>query len=151
VTDPAPDPPSHAADTPTDTSPQESATPPAPAETPAPLAMPEPTGDLLFDTMWSKVVEGWDDDKAHAAILEYAVTAERLPDLAGHYRALKDHPDKGERARKRLDAIVIAASQMMMSMKTPTNVTVPLPITLTVFALFLCAVAFVAYAMAHRH
>lgn len=120
-----------------------------PAET-APTPLPPPTGDPLFDALWAKVLAAWDDDKVHGAILEYSVGAERLPDLAGHYRALSEDPTKGVRAKKRLDAIVIAATQMMMSMKSSAATTVPLSITLTVAGLFACAVAFVAYAMMHR-
>jgi hypothetical protein len=127
----------------------------APAPTPenaAPTsqAAAPPTGDPLFDVLWAKVLAAWDDDKVHGAILEYSVGAERLPDLAGHYRALSEDPTKGVRAKKRLDAIVIAATQMMMSMKSSAATTVPLSITLTVAGLFACAVAFVAYAMMHR-
>ncbi len=110
----------------------------------------EATGDPLFDALWAKVLSSWDDDKVHAAVLEYSVTAERLPDLAGRYRAFKDHPTKGARAQKRLDAIVLAATQLMMSMRTPANTKVPLPITLSVAGLFAVAVLFVAYAMFHR-
>ena len=110
----------------------------------------EATGDALFEALWAKVLAGWDDDKAHHAVLEYSLGAERLPDLAGRYRLLKDDPEKGERAKKRLDAIVIAATQLMMSMRSSTKTTVPLPITLTVAGLFFSAVAFVAYAMLHR-
>jgi hypothetical protein len=125
------------------------AAPPAHAATTTPSETP-PTGDPLFDALWAKVLAGWEDDKVHGAILEYSVGAERLPDLAGHYRALSEDPTKGLRAKKRLDAIVIAATQMMMSMKTTPATTVPLSITLTVAGLFACAVAFVAYAMMHR-
>jgi hypothetical protein len=109
------------------------------------------TGDPLFEVLWAKVLASWDDDKAHGSILEYSVAVERLPDLAGRYRALKDDLTKGERARKGLDAIVIAATQVMMSMRTPANTTIPLSITLSVAGLFACAVAFVAYAMLHPH
>jgi hypothetical protein len=126
------------------------AQPPAAAVVPAPVPVhEETTDDPLFEVLWAKVISSWDDDKTHGAALEYSLQAERLPDLAGRYRALVGHPEKGERAKKRLDAIVIAATQMMMSMKTPTNVKVPLPITLSVAGLFLAAVLFVAYAMAH--
>ena len=107
-------------------------------------------GDSLFDALWAKVLASWDDDKCHGAILEYSVTAEKLPDLAGRYRALKEDPSKAERAQKRLDAIILAATELMMSKRTPTNTTVPLPITLSVFGLFLAAVVFAAYAMLHR-
>jgi hypothetical protein len=121
-----------------------------PEETAAAAPLPQETGDPLFDALWVKVLAAWDDDKVHGAILEYSVGAERLPDLAGHYRALSEDPVKGVRAKKRLDAIVIAATQMMMSMKSTAPTTVPLSITLTVAGLFACAVAFVAYAMMHR-
>ena len=100
--------------------------------------------------MWAKVLGDWDDDKIHGAILEYSVGGERLPDLAGRYRALKDDPVKGERAKKRLDAIVLAATSLMMSMRTPANTSIPLSITLSVAGLFFAAVAFVAYALTHR-
>ena len=133
-------------DAPASTTPEATSVPPAESDVPA----PEPTDDPLFEAMWTKVLSSWDEDKIHGAILEYSVTAEKLPDLAGRYRALKDDPAKGERAKKRLDAIVLAATSLMMSMKTPANTTIPLPITLSVGGIFLCAVAFAAYAMLHR-
>ncbi len=128
----------------------------APAAAPAvdatlPEAATEPTGDPLFDALWAKVLASWDDDKTHASALEYALTTERLADLAGRYRALKDVPRRAERAQKRLDAIILAATQLMMSMRTPVNTKIPLPITLSVAGLFACAVAFAAYAMLHRN
>ncbi len=126
--------------------------PPAADAPPAREAPPavEPTGDPVFEAMWAKVMDDWDDDKIHGAILEYSVNGERLPDLAGRYRALKDDPLKGERAKKRLDAIVLAATSLMMSMRTPANTSIPLSITLSVAGLFFAAVAFVAYALTHR-
>jgi hypothetical protein len=108
------------------------------------------TNDPLFEALWAKVLAAWDDDKIHGAVLEYSVTAERLPDLAGRYRALKDHPVKGARAKKRLDAIIIAATQLMMSMKTSAKTAIPLSITLTVAGILACALVFAAYAMFHR-
>jgi hypothetical protein len=121
------------------------------AEAILPEAATEPTGDALFDALWSKVLVTWDDDKAHAAVLEYALTGERLAELAGRYRALKEVPARAERAQKRLDAIVLAATQLMMSLRTTPNTKVPLPITLSVAGLFACAVAFAAYALLHRN
>jgi hypothetical protein len=106
--------------------------------------------DALLEALWAKVLDSWDEDKAHAAVLEYAITAEKLPDLAGRYRLLRDDPVKGERARKRLDAIVIAATQLMANMKTPPGTAIPLSITLSAAGIFLFAVAFVAYAVLHR-
>ena len=86
--------------------------------------------DPILEALWKRVVDAWDDDKAHAALLEHALRAERLPDVAGRYRVLKDDPEKGARAQKRLDAIVVAATQMLFAMKTPARTKVPWQVTL---------------------
>jgi hypothetical protein len=108
------------------------------------------TGDAALEALWQRVVEAWDDDRTHAALLEYALRTEHLPEVAGRYRALKDDPEKAERAQKRLNAIVAAATQLMMSMKTPARTKVPLPITLSAFGIFLFALVFLAYALFRR-
>jgi hypothetical protein len=110
----------------------------------------ERADDPGFETLWQHVLEAWDDDKAHVAALEYALRTENLPLIAGRYRQLKGDPLKGERAQKRLDAIILAATQLMMSMKTPPQTKVPLPITLSAFGIFLFALAFLIYAMMRR-
>jgi hypothetical protein len=114
---------------------------------PPPVEEPHDTG---FDALWQRVLDCWDDDKPHGAVLEYALRTEQLPLIAGRYRALATDPVKGERAKKRLDAIVIAATQLMMSMKTPPNTKVPLPLTLSAVGIFLFALGFLVYAMMHR-
>jgi hypothetical protein len=103
-------------------------------ETPAEQAEPSPSArdligigdkDAIFDALWSRVLEAWDDDRPHAALLEHSLKNEKLPELAGRYRALKDDPEKGARAQKKIDGIVIAATQMLMSMKTPVRTKLP--------------------------
>jgi hypothetical protein len=116
-----------------------------------PLPPPEgATGDEALEALWQRVIEAWSDDKTHGALLEYALRTEHLPEIAGRYRALKDDPEKGERADQRLNAIVVAATQLMMSMKTPARTKVPLPITLSAFGIFLFALFFLGYALFHR-
>jgi hypothetical protein len=88
------------------------------------------SADPVLEALWKRVVDAWDDDKAHAALLEHALRAERLPDLAGRYRALKDDPEKGARAQKKLDGIVVAATQTLFAMKTPARTKVPWQVTL---------------------
>lgn len=107
-------------------------------------------GDLIFDTLWGRVLETWDDDKTHSALLEYAVRAQMLPDAAGRYRALKDDPEKAVVATKKLDGIVIAATQMMLSMKTPTVTKIPIGITLGAAAVCAISVGWAAYAILRR-
>jgi hypothetical protein len=93
--------------------------------------------DAVLEALWKRVLEAWDDQKTHTALLDHAVREQRLPDVAGRYRALVDDPDKGALAKKKLDAVVTAATQMLMSMKTPKAGKVPLPITLS--AVGICA------------
>lgn len=81
--------------------------------------------DAIFEALWKRCLEAWDDDKPHGAILEHALKNEKLPDLAGRYRALSDDSEKGPRAKKKIDALVMAATQMLMSTKTPARTKTP--------------------------
>jgi hypothetical protein len=108
--------------------------------------------EKILDALWARVLEAWDDDKPHHALLEYALRAEKLPDVAGRYRALKEaDAEKAPRAQKKLDGIVIAATQMMMAMKSPPDrFKVAPPITATLFAVTALLVAWLGYAVFHR-
>lgn len=97
--------------------------------------------DEGLEVLWRNATEAWDDDKRHVALLEYALRADVLPDLAGRYRALKDDPEKGAMAKKRIDAIVGAATAALHAMKTP-----PPPKTnrwLTILTAIVCAATLV--------
>ena len=107
--------------------------------------------DAVLDALWKRVLDAWDDDKTHAALLDHAMRAERLPDIAGRYRALADDPEKGALARKKLDAIVLAATQMLLSMKTPKPGKVPLPITLSAFGICALLLLWLAWAVFGKH
>lgn len=110
------------------------------------------TDDVIFETLWSRVTDAWDDEKPHAALLDYALRNERLAQAAGRYRALKDDPEKAERAKKKLDGIVVAATQMMLAMKSPAaRGKVPWQITLTAFWIMAFILAVIVYAVFRRH
>jgi len=106
--------------------------------------------DPLFEALWEKTLESWNDEKRHAALLEHALREKMLPDLAGRYKALRDDEEKGEIAKKRIDAILAAATQMLFAMKTPKPTKTPSWLFWS--ALLTCAVMllYVAYAMIHR-
>jgi hypothetical protein len=116
--------------------------------TQATRATDEPA-DATLDALWSRVEASWDDDKPHQALLEYAITAQRLPDVAGRYRAVKDRdPARAERAQKKLDGIVIAATQMLMAMKTPADQAKPSrALTLGVAVVGIIVIVWLAFAM----
>jgi hypothetical protein len=109
-------------------------------------------GDVMLDALWRRVDEAWDDDKPHHALLEYAITAQRLPDVAGRYRAMKDKdPERAVRAQKKLDGIVIAATQMLMAMKTPADQAKPSrALTLGVAIVGIIVIVWLAFAMLRR-
>jgi hypothetical protein len=107
--------------------------------------------DPILDALWARVLEAWDDDKTHAALLEHAMRAQALPEIAGRYRSLSEDPDKAPLAKKKLDGIVAAATQMLMSMKTPAPGKTPLPITLSAAGVSLLLLAWLAWAVwGHR-
>jgi hypothetical protein len=107
----------------------------------------KPAGDPVLDALWKRVLESWDDDRTHAALLDHAMRTQALPEIAGRYRSLADDPGRGPLARKKLDAIVLAATQMLMSMKTPRPGKTPLGITLSAFAVCLLLLAWMAWAL----
>ncbi|MEO6574245.1 MAG: hypothetical protein ABIP89_10420 [Polyangiaceae bacterium] len=109
-----------------------------------------PSADLIFETLWGRVMEAWDDDKTHGALLDYAIRAQLLADAAGRYRAMQDDPERGVVAKKKLDGIVLAATQMMLAMKTPAPTKTPVAITLSAAAVCAISVAWAAYAILRR-
>lgn len=113
--------------------------------------MPEEVDDPILDALWKRVLEAWDDKAAHRALLEHALRQQRLPEIAGRYRALSEDPEKGAVAKGQLDRIVAAATELLMSMKTPKPGKVPLPITLSAFALCALLLGWLALALWGRH
>lgn len=107
--------------------------------------------DAIFEALWKRALEAWDDDRPHAALLEHALKSEKLPDLAGRYRALKDDPEKGTRAQKKIDGIVVAATQMMMSTKTPPRTKTPWQWTASAALMFAIACAWIFYQLFVPH
>ncbi len=116
------------------------------------LATNDEPRDAVLDALWSRVIDAWDDDKPHHALLEYAITQQKLPDIAGRYRSVKEtDPEKAPRAQKKLDGIVIAATHMLMAMKTPPAPTkVPTMITLTAFVICVVLIGWVAHLVFRR-
>lgn len=109
--------------------------------------------DELFEALWKRVEEAWDDDKTHAALLEHALKTEQLPELAGRYRALKDDAEKGARAQKKIDGIVVAATQMLMATKSPPRTKPPWQWTAIAVLMFavVCSWLFFQLFIPHRH
>jgi len=107
--------------------------------------------DAIFEALWNRALEAWDDDKPHVALLDHALKNEKLPDLAGRYRSLKDDPEKGARAQKKIDGIVVAATQMLMATKTPARTKTPWQWTAAAFLMFAIVITYLFYALVIPH
>ncbi len=102
-----------------------------------------PTAAL--ETLWHRTLEAWDDEATHAALLQHALRVEALPEIAGRYRTLLEDPERGPRAKKQIDAIVQAATQLLFSRKTPTPGKTPWPITLSAVGVCLLLLSWLAW------
>jgi hypothetical protein len=107
--------------------------------------------DPLLEALWTRVMEAWNDEKAHAALLAYASRARLLPDIAGRYRERSLDPQHAATAKRQLDAIVESATVSMLSMKMPRPERPPLAMTLSAFGVCLVLLAWLAYALWGRH
>jgi hypothetical protein len=107
--------------------------------------------DVVFAALWTRVLAGWDEDKPHQAALSYAIEHEMLPEIAGRYRKLFDDPEKGARAKKKVDGIVVAATQLMLATKTPPREKVPWTWTASVAVVMVLVISFLAYKLFARH
>ena len=103
------------------------------------------SSDALFEALWKRVLESWEDDKPHAAILDHAVRGEMLPELAGRYRAHKEVPGHEERAKKKLDALIVAATQMLMATKTEKPEKAPWQLTVGVALVCVIVLVWLAF------
>ena len=123
---------------------------PSPEDPPAAAApkTDDDDTDAIFETLWDRIDAAWDDEKTHAALLEYALRTEMLPQLAGRYRKVKDaSPERAERAQKKIDGIVIALTHVMMSQKSPLPQKVPWQLTLSVGIACMLALLYLARIM----
>jgi hypothetical protein len=113
-------------------------------------AFAEPSDDLVFDTLWGRVESAWDEEKSHSAFVDYALRAQKLPDAVARYKSLKDDPEKGAIAKKKMEAIAFAATQMLFATKTPRDTKIPPSITLSAVAIAITVFGAITYMMMHR-
>ncbi len=66
-----------------------------------------------LESAWLSLLEGWDDEGKHRAFVALGLSLDRLPDVAKHYRDLRDDPERGERARKGTEAVLAAAVALL--------------------------------------
>lgn len=76
--------------------------------------------DEHLETLWKQVTSDWGNPAAHGAFLEYCQRAGALSDAAARYRGMAADRERGPEAQRRLQAVVLLATQaMMVSRSTP--------------------------------
>jgi hypothetical protein len=103
----------------------------------------EDTGDPIFEACWTHVDAAWEDEGAHAAMLDRAIAASKLPELAGRYAKYAGSVTRGEFATKRVTAITLAAVSMLEATRSPKYQRPPWPIVASAIVIFVCALIFV--------
>jgi hypothetical protein len=103
--------------------------------------------DAVLEALWTRVLDAWDDERTHAALLDHALSAGALPEIAGRYRKLADDAEKGVLAKRRLDTIVQAATQLLFATRMPRPGKTPLSITLSALGVCLLLLLWLAYAL----
>ncbi len=107
--------------------------------------------DPVLEALWARVLGAWDDEKPRAALLEHALRARRLPEIAARYRRVAEDPSKAAAAKRELEAIVGAAALALEAMKMPRPGRTPLSITLSAFGVCVLLLGWLAYAVWGRH
>jgi hypothetical protein len=87
---------------------------------------PEAAADAgaALDAAWASVQAHWDDDAAHKRFVALAMTLDRLPEAGRRYRAERERAEaagdeaRAASARKRIDALLAAATQRMLATRT---------------------------------
>lgn len=114
--------------------------------------MDEPADDPALDELWRRVLDAWDDEKRHAALLEVALRTQALAAVAARYRSLVGDPEKGARARQKLEGVATAATNLLFSTRTPRAPRrVPISITLSAFGTCALLLIWLAWALWGAH
>jgi len=74
--------------------------------------------DATFEALWKNVVDRWDDDAAHAVLLQHCQMTEQLAEAAARYAGMRGDRDRGESAKRRLDAVTVLATSSLLASRT---------------------------------
>ena len=75
-------------------------------------------GDPIFEALWKRVTDAWDDDAAHGAFLRHSQDTGQLAEAASRYAGMKGDRDRGAVAKKRLEAVSILALGALEASRT---------------------------------
>ena len=73
---------------------------------------------VVLDALWSGVINDWEDDSRHTKFLDHARIAGALPEAARRYGRIKEDPERGDLAKRRLAAIALLATNDLYATRT---------------------------------
>lgn len=109
------------------------------------------TGPLVnpsVEALWAHVLDHWNDDKAHAAFLQYCDEANLLPEAAARYRGMASDHSRAELAEKKLKAVAVLALAKLETQRTQPSQGPRSLLGWAAFLLMAAAALAVAYAYA---
>ena len=107
-------------------------------------------GDAGFEALWKNVLDRWDDERTHAAFLEFCRTTDQLAEAAARYRGMKGDRERSEVAEKRLTGIAIVALAKLEATRSPARRPRNVPNLVLAAAFGLAAVGLLAYLLSTR-
>lgn len=76
--------------------------------------------DTLFEALWKKVVDDWENDAAHGTFLQHCQDNGQLAEAAARYRGMSGDSERGPSAEKRLQAVAMLAIANLESQRSST-------------------------------
>ena len=74
--------------------------------------------DPVLEALWKKVLDHWDDDRAHGEFLDHCQQADQLVEAAVRYRGMTGDRERGPTAQKRLAAVGLLAVAKLEATRT---------------------------------
>src|SRR5262249_41916970 len=92
--------------------------------------------DPTLEVLWKNVVDDWDRDAPPALFLQHCQATEQLAEAAARYAGMRGDRDRGESARKKLEAVTLLATSSLLSTRTDRVPALPKWFTVAVLVVF---------------
>jgi hypothetical protein len=92
--------------------------------------------DPTLEALWKNVLDNWENDKAHGEFLRHCQSTEQLAEAAMRYAGMRGDRDRGDDAKKRLEAVTLLATTSLLSTRSGRTAGLPKWFTVAVLMLF---------------
>lgn len=105
--------------------------------------------DPALEALWKRVLDDWEDERAHGAFIEYCQNNDELLEGAVRYRGMSGDHVRGESAEKRLKAIALLAIAGLESQRTPETPGVSDATRIVLVIFFIAATVALVFVLGH--